>query len=115
MNKGKSKLTVIQKKREDGLYVWMSHNGQVFKDNEGNVMNIPAFRNDINAMNQILKAAKYYGAPDGKPHFIPGARRISDQEHANQVQRMKDGMIPDELDVGAYYDAARGFRANGNR
>lgn len=115
MNEGKSKLTVIQKRRNDGLYVWLMKNGETFKDQYKNVMNIPARKGDIEAMAKITKAAKYYGAPDGQPHFLPGSRRVSDEEYSEQVDRMKQGMIPDELDLGAWMDAERGIKKNGNQ
>lgn len=113
MNEGKSKLTVIQKKREDGLYVWLTHEGDIYKDRDGNIMNIPAIRNDINAMTKILKAARYYGAPDGKPHFVPGVRRVSDLEYSEQIDRMKQGYIPSETDLGAWYDAQKSYKKHG--
>jgi len=113
MNSGESKLTVIEKKRDDGLYVWMSHSGDIFKDRDGNVMNIPAVRNDITAMNKILKAAHHYGAPDGRPHFVPGVRRVSDMEYSEQIGRMKEGYIPSETDLGAWYDAQRSYQKHG--
>lgn len=114
MNEGKSKLTVIQKRREDGLYVWLMKNGETFKDEYQNVMNIPAHKGDIEAMTKITKAAKYYGAPDGQPHFMPGSRRISEEEYSVQRDRMRQGMIPDDLDLGAWADAAKGIKKHGN-
>jgi hypothetical protein len=114
MNEGKSKLTVIQKRRKDGLYVWLMDNGETFKDDRQNVMNIPAQKGDIEAMGKITKAARYYGAPDGKPHFMPGSRRVSEEEYSVQRDRMKQGLIPDELDLGAWADAARGLKKHGN-
>ena len=114
MNEGKSKLTVIQKHRHDGLYVWLTDEGRIFQDNNQNIMNIPAIKGDIEAMSKITKAARYYGAQEGKPHFMAGSRRVSDEEHSVQKARMKEGYIPDELDLGAWMDAERGLKRHGN-
>ncbi len=115
MNNGKSKLTVIKKTSDYGLYVWMLPNGQPFSDGNGNVMNIPARPGDIEAMSKITKAAAYYGAPEGRPVFQAGIRRITDEEHSEQLNRMKEGYIPSETDLGAWVDASRGMKKHGNQ
>lgn len=107
------KLTVIQKNRVDGLYVWKLPNGEVVKDSQGNIMNIPAQKFDIEAINKITKAANYYGYPEGKAEFMPGVRRVSDSEHSEQLGRMKEGYIPSETDLGAWMDAAKGISRYG--
>jgi hypothetical protein len=111
---GKSKLTVIEKASEHGIYVWqMDHNGKAFGDGRGSVMNIPGNKYDLEKLNKITTAAQYYGAPAGKAIFMPGVRRISDEEHSEQIDRMKQGLIASETDIGAWIDAERGIKANG--
>jgi hypothetical protein len=107
------KLTVIEKQGDDGIYVWKLPNGKLAGDGNGNIMNIPARNGDIQAMAKITKAAAYYGFPDGKPEFKAGVRRITDEEHSEQIDRMSQGYIPSETDLGAWYDAAKGLRAHG--
>ena len=114
MNDGETKLTVIEKNRNDGLYVWQLPDGAIVKDDQGNIMNIPARHGDIEAMSKITKAAAYYGFPDGKPKFMPGVRRISDEEHSEQLNRMKEGYIPSDTDLGAWYDASKGIGKYGS-
>jgi hypothetical protein len=112
---GKPKLTVLEKKAEYGIYVWqMEHNGKAFGDGSGNVMNIPGRPHDLEAMAKIQRAAQYYGAPEGKALFMPGIRRVTDEEHSEQIDRMKQGYIPSETDTGAWLDAARGYNKNGS-
>lgn len=113
MNHGQSKLTVIQKQGEHGIYVWKLPDGSVVKDSNGNTMNIPARKGDIEAMSKITKAAAYYGFPDGKPEFMAGVRRITDEEYSEQLNRMKEGYIPSETDIGAWMDAAKGLKRHG--
>lgn len=111
---GNSKLTVLQKEQPYGLYVWqMDHNGRAFGDGQGNVMNLPGRKYDLEAMAKVKKAAEYYGAPAGKVIFMPGVRRVSEMEHSEQLQRMKEGYIASETDIGAWMDAERGLKAHG--
>ena len=111
---GNSKLTVLNKAQDYGLFVWqMDHNGKAFGDGRGNVMNIPGNRYDLEKMSKITQAAKYYGAPAGKAIFMPGVRRVTEMEYSEQVSRMKEGYIPSETDIGAWMDAAKGIKANG--
>jgi hypothetical protein len=111
---GKSKLTVLEKQQPFGLYVWqMDHNGKAFGDGNGNVMNIPGRKYDLEAMAKVKKAAEYYAAPAGKVIFMPGVRRISEMEHSEQLQRMKEGYIASETDIGAWMDAEKGLKTHG--
>lgn len=113
MNSSHPRLTVIEKQGDDGIYVWKTPEGKVVTDGNGNVMNIPARRGDITAISKITKAAAYYGFPEGQAVFRAGQRRISDEEHSEQLDRMKSGLIASETDLGAWYDAAKGLRQHG--
>lgn len=108
-----SKLTVIEKNRKDGVYVWKLPSGEIVGDSNGNVMNIPATKYDIEAINKITKAAAHYGFHEGKAEFLAGTRRVSEMEHSEQLSRMKEGYIPSETDIGAWMDAEKGLKANG--
>ena len=44
---------------------------------------------------------------------MPGVRRVSDEEHSEQIDIMKQGLIASETDIGAWMDAERGIKANG--
>lgn len=113
MNNGKSKLTVIEKKRNDGIYVWRLPSGDVVTDGNGNTMNIPSKKHDIESISKITNAAKHYGFFEGRAEFMPGVRRISDEEYSEQMNRMREGYIPSETDIGAWMDADRGIRKYG--
>jgi len=114
MVNGDPRLIVLEKQRNDGLYVWKLPDGSIVKDSNGNIMNIPARKHDLEAIAKISKAAAHYGFPEGKAEFMPGVRRISDEEHSEQLDRMKQGYIPSETDLGAWYDGARGVREHGS-
>ena len=98
---GDSKITMIEKNYNWGIYVWKKANGKWFTDGSGNILNIPAMKNDIAALAEIKRAAAYYGEPDGEPVFFPGMGRVSDEEYSEQLDRMKSGLIPNLNDLGA--------------
>ena len=114
MGDSQPKLTVIEKNRNDGLYVWRLPDGELVQDSMGNIMNIPAKKYDLHAINEITKAANHFGFPEGKAEFMPGVRRISDEEYSEQIDRMKQGYIPSDTDLGAWMDAAKGIARYGN-
>jgi hypothetical protein len=94
---------VIPKNYNWGLYVYKKANGKWFTDGEGNVLNIPSNKGDISKITELKQAAIYYGDDGlGEAVFVPGLTRISDEEYSEQVDRMKQGMIPSMNDLGAW-------------
>jgi len=102
-------ISVVENSASWGLYVWELDNGKVFGDEDGNVMNIPGKPFDIDSMTKITKAAQYYGAPPGKAKFLPGTQRVSEARHSEELERMKQGLIPSETDIGAWKEEQRLF------
>jgi hypothetical protein len=97
---------VIEKKYNWGLYVYKKSNGKWFTDGSGNVLNIESMRNDLTKIAELKAAAKYYGDEgDGEAVFVPGLTRITDEEHSEQMDRMKSGLIPSMNDLGAWHAA----------
>lgn len=86
---------------EYGVYVWYTSDGRRVEDQDGNVMNIPARRGDMHAINKLQEAARHYGVPDGHAEFIGGARPITEAEYENQKERQAAGLVPDPLDYKA--------------
>lgn len=105
---GNVRRQVIEDNYGWGLYVYKRANGTWFTDGEGNILNIPSMRNDISKITELTNAAKYYGDPgDGNCIFVPGLTRVSDETHSEQVDRMKQGLIPSMNDLGAWADAQK--------
>jgi hypothetical protein len=105
---------VIEKKYNWGLYVYKKATGKWFTDGEGNVLNIEAMRNDVAKIAELKAAAKHYGDEgDGEAVFVPGLTRISDEEHSEQMDRMKSGLIPSMNDLGAWHAAQQTFNKAG--
>lgn len=98
---GKAKVTLIDKNYNWGVYVWQKSNGKWFTDGEGNILNVPSFRDDQSQLRKLKEAAAHYGEPEGKPVFFAGMGRISDEEYSEQIERMKQGLIPNMNDLGA--------------
>jgi hypothetical protein len=97
---------VIEKKYNWGLYVYKKSNGKWFTDGNGNILNIESMRGDISKISQLRDAAKYYGDDgEGDAVFVPGLTRVTDEEYSEQVDRMKEGLIPSMNDLGAWHAA----------
>jgi len=100
---GNVRRQVIEKKYNWGLYVYKKADGSWFTDGEGSVLNIESTRGDIAQITKLKNAAKYYGDEgDGEVIFVPGLTRISEEEHSEQLDRMKQGLIPSMNDLGAW-------------
>jgi hypothetical protein len=85
------------------LYVYKKSNGKWFTDEDGNVLNIESTRGDIAQIAKLKDAAKYYGDEgDGEAVFVPGLTRVSEEEYSEQLDRMKQGLIPSLNDLGAW-------------
>ena len=103
---GESRIKVIDKMYDWGLYVYKKADGKWFTDGTGSVLNIPSMKNDLSSISKLKDAAKYYGDPgDGNCIFVPGLTRISEEEYSEQKQRMAEGLIPSMNDLGAVHAA----------
>lgn len=119
---GKSKVTVqnvgdAQRKHfgyEWGLYFWRLPDGHLFNDGNGNLLNIPSVKGDIGQMAKLREAAAHYGQPDGEPWFYAGVGRATDEEYAEQVQRVSEGLIPSMNDIGAVAAAKKSLELYGD-
>ena len=119
---GKTKITHIDKGSgqrnmfgyEWGLYFWRLSNGHLFKDNEGRLLNIPSVKGDIGQMSKIRQVAASYGQPDGEAWFYAGANRSTDEEYAEQLDRLDQGLIPSMNDLGAVAAAKKTAALYGN-
>ena len=112
---GKTKIQVVNDNITNiGVYVWQKANGKFFTDGDNNVLNIPARKGDQSKIDELTKAASYYGQPEGKAVFFEGTARISDEEYSVQQDRMAQGYIPSENDLGALIAAKKTQEMYGN-
>ena len=112
---GKSKATWMPKMYDWGLYFWRLPDGHLFKDQDGNLLNIPSMRGDLSKIAELRKAAAYYGQPEGEAWFYAGIRRATDEQYEEQKQRLKEGLIPNLDDLGAVHAAQQGIKKYGNQ
>jgi hypothetical protein len=112
---GKTRIQVIEEPFSNaGIYVWKLPSGKFFTDGEGNALSIESMRNDPAKIKQITEAAAYYGQAEGTPEFFPNVRKISDEEHSEQLDRMKQGLIPSMNDLGALIAAKKTLEMYGD-
>lgn len=99
---GETKVQVIQENFSNyGTYVWHKPNGKAFTDGQGNALSIESMNNDQTRITELENAARYWGQPEGKAVFYPNMKKISEEEHSEQVDRMANGLIPNMNDLGA--------------
>ena len=112
---GDTKVQVVQENFSNfGTYVWHKPNGKAFTDGQGNALSIESMRGDASRIKELRDAAKYWGQPDGRAVFYPNMRKISEESHSEQVDRMKQGLIPNMNDLGAVIAAKKTLQAYGD-
>ena len=99
---GKTKVTVVEEPFSNaGVYIWVKPDGKAFTSGNNDPLSIESMRDDQAKIKELQQAAAYYGQPEGKAVFLPNNRKISDEAHSEQVDRMAQGFIPSENDLGA--------------
>lgn len=99
---------------EWGLYFWKLPDGHLFKNEDGDPLNIPSIKGDQAQIQKLREAAAHYGQPDGTPWFYAGIGRATDEEHAEQVDRLNAGLIPSLNDIGAIAAAKKSLEVYGD-
>lgn len=99
---GKTKVTVVEEAFSNaGVYIWVKPDGKAFTGGNNDPLSIESMRGDQSKIDELAKAAAYYGQPEGEAVFLANNRKISDEEHSEQVDKMSQGLIPSENDLGA--------------
>lgn len=106
MTEQKKKIKVVEDDSNIGIYVWKLDTGEIFGDEDGNILNIPSVRFDLEKMKIISEAARYWGAPPGRPHFMGGVGRITDAQYEEDMERTMNGLTP-YGDTGAWREEFR--------
>jgi hypothetical protein len=72
-------------------------------------------RGDISKISQLRDAAKYYWDDgEGDAVFVPGLTRVTEEEYSEQLDRMKQGLIPSMNDLGAWMAAKQTYDKYGS-
>jgi len=112
---GDTKVQVIEENFSNfGTYVWHKPNGKAFTDGDGNALSIESMRDDPSRLRELEEAARYWGQSEGKAIFYPNMRKISEETHSEQVDRMGQGLIPNMNDLGAVIAAKQTLKQYGD-
>jgi hypothetical protein len=112
---GDTKVQVIEENFSNfGTYVWYKANGKPFTDGNGNALSIEGVKGDPAKIKELTDAAKYWGQPEGRAMFFPNTRKVSDEEYSEQMDRMKQGLIPNMNDLGAVIAAKKTLELYGD-
>lgn len=87
--------------------------GRPIMDEDGNYLNIASMRGDQRRIRELIHAAESFGLDEISVEFIPGARQIDDEEYEQQVDRLREGYVPDKYDLGNLIDEMNYKKANG--
>lgn len=107
---GKTRVSVVEEPFSDyGIYVWQLRSGKVLTDDHGNALSIDSMKGDESRIALLRNEARWLGFPDGQALFYANVRKVSDEEYSEQIDRMAQGYIPSETDLGALVDAKKTF------
>ena len=84
-----------------GVCLWQMPDGAYLGDDDGRFLCMEGNLNDFIVEKKMMQAAKSYigdEALTGEAFWMPGSRKISDNESDDQMERLLDGKIPDPVD-----------------
>lgn len=96
----------IVEETEYGVYILML-GSKIVANEDSEYLSISAKKGDLRRIQELLNAAKSYGIEGARPVFLPGHRKIDQEEYEKQRMRMEWGLVPDEYDIGTGFDAIR--------
>lgn len=107
---GKTKVSIVEEPFSNyGIYVWQLRSGKVLTDDNGNALSIDSMKGDESRIALLRNEARWLGFPDGQALFYANVRKVSDEEYSEQLDRMQQGYIPSETDLGALIAAKNTF------
>lgn len=98
------KLKNIELVVEDlrGVCVWELADGSVIGDEEDRLLSMEGELYSPIIERKMRDAARHYLGEEallGRARWIPGSRKITDNESDDHMERMLDGAIPDPVDA----------------
>lgn len=96
----KPRRTIDDTETKWGLCLWRLPNGRYIEDGEGRYLTAgPCEIGNPITEHNMTRAAISLGVTEGSPFWLPGFRKISDNEHDDQMERLLDGKVPDAVDL----------------
>lgn len=81
-----------------GVCVWKLPDGTFLSDGVG-YLSLNGVIGDKRVERKMRESAEYWLPQNmGKPHWIPGARKVTESEYDDQQERLREGKIPDPVD-----------------
>jgi hypothetical protein len=96
----KPNISVVEE-TDLGVYVWRMPDGRWIGDDDGNFLSIAAQKGDLRRVNELAAAVRQFGIEEGAAYFLPGRRKINDEEYEEQRDRLMNGYVPDQYDIPA--------------
>jgi len=96
-----------------GIYVWEMPDGRWIGDDDGNFLSVTSRKGNRSRIDALAREVRSFGIYEGGPKFLSARRKITDEEYAEQEQRLRWGLVPDPLDIGNYKDEMKNLRAEG--
>lgn len=84
--------------RSFGVCLWIMPDGLPLSDGDG-VLCAEGIVGDEKIEKRVKEAAKYWtGSDEGFVRWVPGARKVSNSERDDQVERLNNGLIADPFE-----------------
>lgn len=85
--------------REKYICLWKLPDGRYVANDEGEFLCAEAWRpHDPEVETKMRQAARSLGIDGGEPVWMTG-RKVTKMEHEVQMERLLDGLIPDEIEA----------------
>lgn len=83
-----------------GVCVWKLPDGSYFGNGNGSYLSMEGVIGDFRVEHKMRNAALWWMGDNfcGEPEWLHGARKVTDMEHDDQMERLVDGRIPDPVD-----------------
>lgn len=87
-----------------GVYIAKTSDGKYIANEHGDLLNIVSKKGDPRRLAELKAAARYFGFENITWEFRSGARRVSEEEFQEQLERQQDGLVADPYDLGVLID-----------
>jgi hypothetical protein len=99
-NSSQKRKNIIVPQSAFGGCLWKMPDGGFISDADDNYMCAEGMIGDRRVEAQMAEAARYWAGDGngGKPHWVDGARKVSDSEREEQEGRLSEGLMPDPVE-----------------
>lgn len=95
-----------------GVYIAKTSDGKYITNQDGDLLNIVSKKGDPKRIAQLKQAARHIGFNDITWEWRAGARRVTEDEFQEQLERQAEGKVGDPYDLGVLIDEYKKGMAN---